>query len=144
MTRPSISRYMMNLALVAATRTTCIRRGVGCVLTDLYGNLLAINYNGVASGQDHCNEGRPCKGHDLPPGQDSCEAVHAEINALIRCDRIERVHTAYVTLSPCLSCAKALLATPCSRIVFLEWHARSAEAKALWLRNGRTWEQMED
>jgi dCMP deaminase len=139
MSRPSIPEYMMQLALVAATRTTCIRRGVGCVLTNISNDVLAVTYNGVAPGQEHCKGGKPCIGHKLPPGQDSCEAVHAEINALVRCTRVNELHTAYVTLSPCMSCAKALLATPCQTIVFLEDHPRSAEAKALWLRNGRVW-----
>lgn len=139
MSRPTVSEYMLRLALVAATRTTCVRRGVGCVLADAQNNVLAVNYNGVAPGQEHCNENHQCAGHDLPPGQDSCKAVHAEINALVRCERVRQIDTAYVTLSPCLPCTKALLATPCQTIVFIEEHVRSAEAKALWLRNGRTW-----
>lgn len=56
MTRPSLDRYLMNLAEAAAVRSTCIRRSVGCVLADARGRVLAVAYNGVPSGQPHCNE----------------------------------------------------------------------------------------
>lgn len=136
--RPTLDEYMLQLAKVAATRTTCIRRGVGCVLTDKYGHVLSIGYNGVASMSPHCNEGVPCVGHLLPPGQDSCEAVHAEQNAILQCRDVWSIDSAYVTLSPCKACLKLLLNTPCSRIVFLEEHTDSM-SKALWVDTGRRW-----
>lgn len=175
MTRPSIDRYLMDLALVAARRSTCVRRSVGCVLADARGRVLSIGYNGVASGRAHCNDeatqkhifyGPPskystadlrkrvmndynikpaqmlhphlevhggrdtvlvfgylehvCEGHDLPPGQDSCEAVHAEQNAILQCARPDDIATAYVTLAPCKACLKLLLNTGCRRLVFAE------------------------
>lgn len=156
--RPSKDQYMMELAKVAATRTTCIRRGVGCVLADARSHVLAIGYNGVAAGLPHCNEkivsltqgpanllgtyAHACQGHDLPPGQDSCEAVHAEQNALLQCSDPWAVDTAYVTLSPCKPCLKLLLNTSCQRIVFLEEHIDPLP-KELWERAGRAWEYFE-
>jgi dCMP deaminase len=160
--RPSIDEYLMRLAEVAATRTTCIRRGVGCVLADARGRVLAVGYNGVASGLSHCNQrtsyevdntGPPdfddvynpvyahaCEGHHLPPGQDSCEAVHAEQNALLQCQDPDRVDSAYVTLSPCKACLKLLVNTGCRRIVFREEHVDPLP-RELWLksRHGREW-----
>ena len=138
MSRPSKDDYFMSLALVAAGRTTCIRRGVGCVLVDIYGRILSIAYNGVAAGLPHCNEDHPCAGHDLPPGLDQCEAVHAEQNALIQCADTERIYAAYVTLSPCKACLKLLLNTPCKHIIFLEEHV-DPMPKSLWLKTNRTW-----
>jgi len=152
--RPSLDEYLMSLAAVAALRTTCIRRGVGCVLADAHGRVLSVGYNGVARGQPHCNEGfgiaRPgelqyfphaCKGHDLPPGQDSCEAIHAEQNALVQCREPDLIVTAYVTLSPCKACTKLLLGTMCTRIVFLEEHTDLAPME-LWRGTGRTVERL--
>lgn len=168
MSRPSLDQYLMGVAQLAATRTTCIRRGVGCVLSNARGHILAVGYNGVAAGMPHCNEEvteqlpthemgggsrfakvlirgirvhhpHACKGHDLPPGQDSCEAVHAEQNALLQCRDPWEIDTAYVTLSPCKACMKLLLNTSCSRLVILEKHVDELPLD-LWIRAGRTWE----
>lgn len=179
MTRPTKDRYLMNLAEVAATRTTCIRRGVGCVLADAKGRVLAIAYNGVAAGQPHCNEathyelkglkqkgtglpaiahlddahvigipkrkvyGNACAGYDRAFGEPTCcEAVHAEQNAVIQCRDASAIHTAYVTVAPCKPCAKLLLNTGCRRIVFLEDHPGSGEAREIWEKAGREWTQL--
>jgi dCMP deaminase len=165
--RPDLDAYLLTLARVASGRTTCIRRGVGCVLADAKGRVLAIAYNGVAAGMPHCNEstgfnfvygkgidkkkpltgqstatiqvfGNACVGHDLPPGQDRCEAVHAEQNALVQCARPDDIHTAYVTLAPCLACTKLLLGTGCQRICFAEDHT-GATGKELWTKARRQW-----
>lgn len=130
--------YMMALAQVAAAQTTCRRRAVGCVLTDIRGVVLAIAYNGVASGLAHCTEGHACAGSELPTGQDSCEAVHAEQNALLQCANSQTIHSAYVTLSPCKSCLKLLINTSCKRIIVArEWD--DPWPKQQWLKLGREW-----
>ena len=154
--RPSLDRYLMGLAELAATRTTCIRRGVGCVLATARGHVLSVGYNGVASGLPHCNELgyagpaaqertpiHACEGFLLPPGMDKCEAVHAEQNAMLQCADIFSIEAAYVTLSPCKACLKLLLNTSCRRIIFLEEHVDETP-KALWLGSGkgRTWEKL--
>ena len=141
--RPSLDEYLMGLAYLASARTTCIRRGVGCVLANVRGHVLAIGYNGVASGLPHCIEGHTCDGHALPPGQDSCEAVHAETNALLQCRDPWSIDTAYVTLSPCKACLKLLLNTGCRRIVFLQEHTDTTPMN-LWLKAGRVWEQLKE
>lgn len=137
------NRYFMSLAQVASCQSTCIRRSVGCVLVDEHGYVLSVGYNGVASGQPHCNEGHECKGFELKPGQDFCEAIHAEQNALIQCSDIKRIHRAFVTTSPCRSCIKLLLNTSCQEIVFLvpfEDHF----AESLWTNSGRRWTRYQD
>lgn len=200
--RPTLDAYLMSLAEVASLRTTCIKRAVGCVLADEKGRVLAIAYNGVASGVAHCNEvadcghmfpldlsampeaylekmlrGSPhvkredvtyfrleptpsghhrggmatclkfgwaqhaCKGHSLPSGQDSCEAVHAEQNAILQCSDPDRIATAYVTTSPCKPCMKLLLNTGCRRIVFREEHT-DPWPREQWLKAGRAWEKL--
>ena len=68
--RPTLDQYLMRLAQVAATRSTCVRRSVGCVLADAKGRVLSIAYNGVPAGAAHCRDGLVCYGTDLPPGQD--------------------------------------------------------------------------
>jgi len=149
--RPGLDEYLMQLAEVAATRTTCVRKAVGCVLADGRGRVLAIGYNGVPSGVPHCNqhdplhpEGLPhvCEGHSLAPGQDSCMAVHAEQNALLQCASPDSIATAYVTLSPCKACLKLLMNTGCRRIVFRAEHSDPWPSET-WQRLGRAWEKLE-
>lgn len=82
-----------------------------------------------------------CEGHHLPSGQDSCEAVHAEQNAILQCSDPDLIATAYVTTSPCKPCMKLLLNTGCRRIVFHEEHT-DPWPKEQWLKAGRLWEKL--
>ena len=156
--RPTRDQWALQLAQVTAQRATCLRRQVGCVLLNARGHVLATGYNGVAAGQPHCNEQDPiaietfgiitpeelyphaCTGATAPSGQrlDDCQAIHAEQNALLQCGDVHQLHTCYVTVAPCITCAKLLLNTSCQRIVFVEEYPH-AEAERLWKRAGRAW-----
>ncbi len=145
MTRPTRDETGLALARVWAARGTCARRKVGCVLFDADGYQLSAGYNGPASGEIHCVD-HPCPGIGLPSGTElrKCEAIHAEMNAIARCADVRRIHTCYVTSSPCEDCVKSLMGTGCRRIVFAEEYPHP-EAKARWLRNGaaaREWMQL--
>lgn len=48
--------WALRLAMITGERSTCCRRRVGAVLLNHAGHVLATGYNGVASGQPHCNE----------------------------------------------------------------------------------------
>lgn len=56
--RPTKDEYFLQMATLVASRATCFRRAVGCVLVNERGHVLATGYNGVAAGQPHCNEKR--------------------------------------------------------------------------------------
>ena len=94
----------------------------------------------LAEGEPHCTE-RPCPGATLPSGSglEICEAVHAEICALIRCPDPRRVHTCYATTAPCLHCVKILMNTGCRRVVYAEDYPHVTAARLLWERAGREW-----
>lgn len=132
--RPSLDETGLRLATVWAERGTCARRKVGCVLMDARGVVIGAGYNGVAAGHVHCTV-QPCRGASCPSGAglDLCEAIHAEQNALIYCDRPRAIATAYVTVSPCIHCVKMLLNTTCTRVVFRERYAHDEAARDLWL-----------
>lgn len=136
--RPSVNEYFINMAHLVATRGTCCRRKVGCVLTDKNKYVLATGYNGRPKGFMHCSEGEPCIAAAVPSGcnLDGCEALHAEQNALLQCKDAQAIETAYVTLFPCLTCTKLLLNTSCKRIVYSEDYVQP-EAVELWERAGR-------
>ena len=111
--------YIQMLPLVAA-RSTCIRREVAAIITDKDGHVLSTGYNGVPSGIPHCIE-ESCAGAVGAKGDSSlCEAVHAEINALIQCRDLHRATTMYCSCTPCFACAKAILNTPINGIYCIE------------------------
>lgn len=141
--RPDRDELGLHLARVWATRGTCGRRRVGCLLFDRDGWQIGSGYNGPPSGEPHCSTDAPCAGFSAPSGTGlrRCEAVHAEINALSRCRDVREIHTCYVTCSPCADCVKALLNTPCERVVFSDPYASEHYelSRDRWLRAGRKW-----
>lgn len=132
--RPSKERWALGIATVTATRSTCNRKAVGCVLTDEFGHILSTGYNGAAAGLPHCDHSGERGGREF------CDAVHAEQNALLQCPDIYKIHTCYVTLSPCPVCCRLLLNTSCQRIIFIEEYS-DLSAKDIWLRAERQWIQ---
>lgn len=114
--RPGLDQTMLDVAVVMSARGTCEKKHVGCVLVDTFGNILATGYNGQPRGAPHCDRVHPCPA--FLDGNLSCSAIHAEINALIRCPDPEKIHTAYVTEKPCDKCLLALKNTACKQVMF--------------------------
>lgn len=165
--RLSRDAWAMEVARVTGRRATCLRRAVGCVLLDADGFILSTGYNGVAAGQPHCNKStivrrnwnkaelkydepdveftNSCPGAFAASGTslDSCHAIHAEQNALLRCPDVRRVHACYVTASPCMTCTKLLMNTSCQHIVFDQPYPHN-DAQLLWESMGRTWSQFDE
>ncbi len=105
MTRVSWHRYFMNLAVQAATRSTCPRKHVGAVIVRDK-TLLSTGYNGSLRGAEHC-DAIGC----LMENDHCVRTVHAEANALVQAARHGiRMEGAeiYVTASPCFNCFKLL------------------------------------
>ncbi|MDR3316674.1 MAG: dCMP deaminase family protein [Puniceicoccales bacterium] len=115
--RPTWEEYFSAMALLAAARSPCGRRRVGCVLVTEgeHGNrLIASGYNGFLPGLPHDSYLRD--GHEMA-------TVHAEQNAIA--DAAKRGvsvagATAYVTHYPCIHCAKLLIAAGIRRVHYLE------------------------
>lgn len=84
--------------------------------------------------------GHACGGARAPSGQglDTCQAIHAEQNALLQCRDVYQIDTCYTTASPCITCVKLLLNTSCRRIVFSEQYPHG-ESEKLWISSGREW-----
>ncbi len=99
--------YFMEIAEQVATRSTCDRAFVGCLLVNDDNRIVSTGYNGSVSGNPHCDD----QGHTMRDGH--CIAtIHAEMNALLYCAKEGipvKGSTAYVTHFPCLNCTKALI-----------------------------------
>lgn len=104
--RVSWDRYFMNLAIQAATRSTCPRKHVGAVIVRDR-SLLSTGYNGSIRGAKHCTEAG-C----LMENDHCVRTVHAEANALVQAARngvrLEGAEI-YVTASPCFNCFKLIV-----------------------------------
>jgi dCMP deaminase len=61
-------------------------------------------------------------------------AIHAEDNALLQCHRLDLLHTAYVSTTPCFQCAKRLCNTPLRRLVYVEDYADTRGGELLRYR----------
>lgn len=143
MTRISRDEWGLRIAEATALRGTCPRRIVGAVAVDGRGVIVATGYNGVPRGWPHCTD-NPCGGEGFASGQGlgECEAIHAEVNLISACADTSAIHTVYVTVSPCISCVKALLATGARRVVFRSAYADADRARFLWTRMGLEWKEL--
>lgn len=65
--------------------------------------------------------------HDSGQGLEICEAIHAEQNALLQCADVQKIHTVYVTTSPCRHCMKLIMNTSAKRVVFLSEYSQSSK-----------------
>lgn len=114
--RMSWEKYFMEITELVASRSTCDRAFVGCVLVNSSNRIVSTGYNGSVSGNPHCDDA----GHTMRDGH--CIAtIHAEMNALLYCAK-EGISvkdcTAYVTHFPCLNCTKALIQAGINKIYF--------------------------
>jgi dCMP deaminase len=123
--RPGWDEYYMNIARAVATRSNCLRRGVGALVV-VDNAIIAAGYNGTPMGVLNCCDGGcPRCSSDVPSGEgyDSCLCVHAEQNAIVLAARHGNATsggTLYSTLRPCFGCAKESIQAGIVEIVFGE------------------------
>ena len=92
MTRPSWNEYFMRFAILAASRSTCVRKSGRHVGAAIVRNkqLLSTGYNGAPRGVKHCSE-VGCLRDKMSVKSGTCHEVcrgtHAEQNAIIQAAR---------------------------------------------------------
>ena len=134
--RPSWDEYFMRIAFEVATRSTCLRRKVGCVLV-LSKRILATGYNGVPRGLPHCAEvGCIRERMGIPSGErhELCRGLHAEMNAFLQA-AIHGVSVdgseLYSTTHPCVLCTKMLIQAGVRRVIAAEGYPDELSADML-------------
>ena len=113
----------MEIAFVVAKRSNCSRRKVAAVVAKDR-HILSTGYNGTPCGVTNCFDGGcpRCAGK-TPSGKglDECLCVHAEQNAICQA-ALYGVNisgsTIYITLSPCLTCAKLIINAGIKEVVY--------------------------
>ncbi|KAI5278950.1 Deoxycytidine monophosphate (dCMP) deaminase, partial [Ascosphaera aggregata] len=138
--RPRWEAYFMQLASLAALRSNCMKRRVGCVL--VRGNrVMSTGYNGTPRNVTNCNEGGCARcngtgdaGASAGAALSTCLCLHAEENALLEAGR-ERVGSGailYCNTCPCLTCSVKIAQLGISEVVYaIGYHMDLQTAKVL-------------
>lgn len=125
MSRPSWIEYFMTFAYVASSRSSCLRRKVGCIIVKDK-HILSTGYNGAPSRVKECEEiGCLREQLNIPSGErhEICRGVHAEQNSVAFAARYGvslkdsfLVSTTY----PCSMCAKLLIQAGITSVYYAE------------------------
>lgn len=124
-TRPDFDDIFMELALNLAKRSHCIKAQVGAVLTKDT-RIISIGYNGPPSGTHNCDEEFPETGCPRDSKGSCSLALHAEQNAILYAAKNGADlagATLYVTLSPCIACARIIFSMKIRKVVFMYSYA---------------------
>jgi dCMP deaminase len=125
MSKPGFEEIYMNLAQSLALRSHCVKLKVGAVLTRDT-RIISLGYNGPPAGTNNCDEEWPEKGCPRDSKGGCSLALHAEQNAILYAAKNQMAlegATIYVTLSPCLACAKVLFSLGIKKVIYLDSYA---------------------
>ncbi|MDQ6774151.1 MAG: deaminase [Candidatus Dormibacteraeota bacterium] len=108
--RIPLEEVYMRMAEELAKRSTCARNQVGSVIaTSDLTQVLGIGYNGNARGLPNACDG-------TEPGR--CGCLHSEANALIKAGAQTEGKVMFVTVSPCVMCAKMIINSNVRRVYY--------------------------
>jgi dCMP deaminase len=89
--------------------------------------IVSLGYNGPPSGTHNCDEEWPVDGCARDRKGGCSLALHAEANAILYAAKNQITlegATLYVTLSPCLPCARIIYTTGIKKVIFLNSYAK--------------------
>ena len=134
--RPSWETYFMDIALLVAKRSTCLRRSVGAVVVKEK-RVLSTGYNGAPMNVAHCRVTGCIRAQmKIPSGErhELCRGIHAEQNAIIQAAyhgvSIKEADL-YCTNLPCSICAKMIINAGIRTIYYLSGYADAMSAEML-------------
>jgi dCMP deaminase len=109
--RPSWHEVWMTVARTVALRSHDDAFQVGAiVVSNDNTSVCAVGYNGNYAGGSHEKESDESGKSGF---------IHSELNCLLKCDfNFPKQRTMYVTLAPCRQCAKLLINSRISRVIY--------------------------
>lgn len=123
--KPSFDEIYMDLASKLAKRSHCVRAQVGAVLTKDT-RIVSLGYNGPPAGTHNCDVEWPEEGC-ARDSKGSCSlALHAEQNAILYATKNNvsmEGATLYVTLSPCIACARVIFTIGIKKVFYKDSYA---------------------
>jgi dCMP deaminase len=125
MKRPEFDDIFVTLAMNLAKRSHCVKKQVGAVLTKDT-RIISIGYNGPPAGTHNCDEKWPGVGCSRDIKGSCFLALHAEQNAILYAVKnhasIEGA-VLYVTLAPCLACARMIFSAGIKTVIYVDSYA---------------------
>ena len=112
----SWDEYFMSVAILAAMRSKDPSTQVGCCIVDNNNIILSTGYNGMPMG---------CSDDEYPWDREGEETkypyvVHAELNAILNAGgKSLKGARLFVDLFPCNECAKAIIQSGISEVIYL-------------------------
>lgn len=139
--RPGWDTYFMALASLAANRSNCMKRRVGCVLVGSGRRVISTGYNGTPRGLRNCADGgcpRCNDGNSSGVGLATCLCLHAEENALLEAgrERIREGSVLYCDTCPCLTCSIKICQVGISEVVYAYGYSMDNETAAVFREAG--------
>jgi len=125
MHKPTFDEIYMELAQNLARKSHCVKAKVGAVLTKDT-RIVSLGYNGPPAGTHNCDEVWPETGCPRDSKGSCSLALHAEQNAILYASKNNVAIdgcTLYVTLSPCLACARVIYTLGIKKVLFLSSYA---------------------
>ena len=116
--RISWDSYFMGIAKLVRERSEdpCCKVGA-CIVKD--NKIISTGYNGMPSRSEH-GIYPWTKGNTDPTKNKYFYVVHAELNAILNSERSLEGATLYVTKFPCNECAKAIIQSGISEVIFTD------------------------
>lgn len=115
----SWDEYFMGIAVLSAKRSKDPSTQVGACIVNKDNRIISVGYNGMPR---CCSDDEfPWDKNDNPLDSKYLYVCHAELNAILNCDRGNvRDCICYTTLFPCNECAKAIIQSGMSEVVYME------------------------
>jgi len=112
MDRKELDYYFIDIAVLASSRSTCLKRQHGAIIVKDK-QVLSIGYNASPIGLPHCEE---CSAKEVYTEQGieflNCRSIHAPLNAIIFAARHGiniKDADMYITGIPCPLCARVIV-----------------------------------
>lgn len=110
--------YFMGIALLSSQRSKDPNTQVGACIVNKQNRIVSVGYNGLPKGYNDDD----CPWESREGNLDETKyayVAHAELNAILNYHGSVDGCTLYVTLFPCNECAKAIIQSGISEIVYL-------------------------
>ena len=125
MSKPAFDDIYMDLAVNLSQKSHCVKAHVGAVLTKDT-RIVSVGYNGPPAGTHNCDEEWADVGCPRDSKGSCSLALHAEQNAILYATKSNislEGSTVYVTLAPCIACARVIYTVGIKRVFYLNSYA---------------------
>jgi dCMP deaminase len=124
--KKSFDEIYMELAENLAAKSHCVKAQVGAVLTKDT-RIISLGYNGPPAGTYNCDQVWPETGCPRDSKGSCSLALHAEQNAILYASKNNVAvegSTLYVTLSPCIACARVIFTVGIKKVFYKNSYAK--------------------